>query len=215
MFVVFASNKTGTAKDKHDLKRKALTELGNQIRAETITGRRRGQVATGRRPATFTVPPSESVESRLYGCSGAGTQRTHSLLLQNSMVRGLLRDPGSDSGKRERQDGGASGVWATGMASLAGTGCAGGTRRPNKDGNHYVWLPPVIFFLKEFLYFCYLFIYLFLAVLGLCFCARAFSSCGKRGPLFITVRGPLTIAASVVAEHRLQTRRLSNCGSRA
>ena len=54
-----------------------------------------------------------------------------------------------------------------------------------------------------------------MAVLGLRFCARAFSSCSKWGPLFITVRGPLTIAASVVAEHRLQTRRLSNCGSRA
>ena len=54
----------------------------------------------------------------------------------------------------------------------------------------------------------------FLAVLGLCFCARAFSSCGKRGPLFIAVHGPLTIVASLVAEHRLQTRRLSNCGSR-
>ena len=60
----------------------------------------------------------------------------------------------------------------------------------------------------------YLFIY-FLAVLGLRFCARAFSSCGKWGPLFIAVRGPLTIAASLVVEHRLQTRRLSNCGSRA
>ena len=59
------------------------------------------------------------------------------------------------------------------------------------------------------------FIYLFLAVLGLRFCARAFSSCGKRGPLLIAVRGPLTIAASLVAEHRLQTRRLSSCGSRA
>ena len=59
----------------------------------------------------------------------------------------------------------------------------------------------------------YLFIYLFMAVLGLCFCARAFSSCGKWGPLFITVRGPLIIAASLVAEHRLQTHRLSNCGS--
>ena len=46
-----------------------------------------------------------------------------------------------------------------------------------------------------------------MAVLGLRFCARAFSSCGKRGPL--------TIAASLVAEHRLQTRRLSNCGSQA
>ena len=54
-----------------------------------------------------------------------------------------------------------------------------------------------------------------MAVLCLRFCARAFPSCGKRGPLFIAVRGPLTIAASLVAEHRLQTRRLSNCGARA
>ena len=62
-----------------------------------------------------------------------------------------------------------------------------------------------------------------MAVLGLSSCARAFSSCGKRGPLFIAVRGPLfiavhgpfSIAAALVAEHRLQTRRLSNGGSRA
>ena len=54
-----------------------------------------------------------------------------------------------------------------------------------------------------------------MAVLGLRFCARAFSSCGKWVPLFIAVRGPLIIAASLVAEHRLQTHRLSNCGSRA
>ena len=52
-------------------------------------------------------------------------------------------------------------------------------------------------------------------MLGLRFCARALSSCGKRGPLFIAVRGPLTVAASLAAEHKLQTRRLSNCGSRA
>ena len=58
------------------------------------------------------------------------------------------------------------------------------------------------------------FIYLFMAVLGLCFCVRAFSSCGKWGPLFIVVRGPLIIAASLVVAHKLQTRRLSNCGSR-
>ena len=51
-------------------------------------------------------------------------------------------------------------------------------------------------------------------MLGLCFCARAFSSCGERGPLFIVVRGPLTIVASLVAEHRLQMCRLSSCGSR-
>ena len=54
-----------------------------------------------------------------------------------------------------------------------------------------------------------------MAVLGLSLCARASSSCGKWGPLFIVVRGPLTIAASLTVEHRLQTRRLSNCGSRA
>ena len=49
-----------------------------------------------------------------------------------------------------------------------------------------------------------------MAVLCLRFCARASSSCGKRGPFFIAVRGPLTVAASLVAEHRL-----SSCGSRA
>ena len=54
-----------------------------------------------------------------------------------------------------------------------------------------------------------------MTVLSLRFCARAFSSCGKWGPLFIAVRGPLTIAASLVVEHSLQTRRLSNCGSQA
>ena len=54
-----------------------------------------------------------------------------------------------------------------------------------------------------------------MAVLGLRFCARAFSSCGKRGPLFIAVRGPLIIAASLVAEHGLQTSRLSSCDSQA
>ena len=54
-----------------------------------------------------------------------------------------------------------------------------------------------------------------MAVLGLHFCARAFSSCGKWGPLFIAVRGPLAVMASLVAELRLQMRRLSNCGSRA
>ena len=53
----------------------------------------------------------------------------------------------------------------------------------------------------------------FLAVLGLCFCVRAFSSCGERGPLFIAVHRPLIVAASPVVEHRLQTRRLSSCGS--
>ena len=54
--------------------------------------------------------------------------------------------------------------------------------------------------------FIYLFIYLFnlfLAVLGLCCCARAFSSCGERGLLFVAVHGFLIAVASLVAEHRL------------
>ena len=57
--------------------------------------------------------------------------------------------------------------------------------------------------------------YVCMAVLGLRLCARAFSSCGKWGPLFIAVHRPLTVVASLAAEHRLQTHRLSNCGSRA
>ena len=68
---------------------------------------------------------------------------------------------------------------------------------------------------SSFFFNIYLFIYLFLAVLGLRFCVRAFSSCGERGPLFIAVLGPLTVAASLLAAHWLQTRRLSSCGSRA
>ena len=61
----------------------------------------------------------------------------------------------------------------------------------------------------------FFFFLLFMAVLGLCFCARAFSSCGKRGHSSLRCAGLLTIAASRVAEHRLQTHRLSNYGSRA
>ena len=81
--------------------------------------------------------------------------------------------------------------------------------------NFFLISNPSLYFFYSNLLFIYLFLYLFLAVLGLRFCVRASSSCGKRGPLFIAVRGPLTIAASLVVEHRLQTRRLSSCGSRA
>ena len=57
---------------------------------------------------------------------------------------------------------------------------------------------PLLFFLIFFFkLWVYLFIYLFMAVLSLRFCARAFSSCGKWGPLFITVRGPLTVTTSL------------------
>ena len=64
----------------------------------------------------------------------------------------------------------------------------------------------IMFFFFFFLNFG--FIYLFMAVLGLRFCARAFSSCGKWGPLFIAVRGPLLLrstgsrrAGSVIVAH--------------
>ena len=49
----------------------------------------------------------------------------------------------------------------------------------------------------------YLFIYLFLAALGLCCCVWAFSSCGERGLLFVVVHGLLIAVASLVVEHRL------------
>ena len=73
----------------------------------------------------------------------------------------------------------------------------------------------VIFFFFFFLRnVVYLFIYfwlrwVFVSVQGISPVAAS------GGPLFIAVRGPPTIAAPPVAEHRLQTRRLSSCGSRA
>ena len=54
-----------------------------------------------------------------------------------------------------------------------------------------------------------------MAVLGLISVRGLSLVAASRGPLFIAVRGHLTVAASLVAAHRLQTRRLSNCGSRA
>ena len=59
-----------------------------------------------------------------------------------------------------------------------------------------------------FLFVFYKFIYLYLAVLGLRCCARAFSSCGERGLLLVVVCGLLIAVASLVVEHGLQERRL-------
>ena len=59
---------------------------------------------------------------------------------------------------------------------------------------HYIKNPHMCF---------YLLIYLFLAVLGLRCCTRAFSSCGERGLLFAAVPGLLIAVASLAAEHGL------------
>ena len=62
-------------------------------------------------------------------------------------------------------------------------------------------MPKVVFFF--FNKFIYLFIYLFLAVLGLRCCVQAFSSCGEHGLslLFLAVHRLLIVVASLVAEH--------------
>ena len=56
----------------------------------------------------------------------------------------------------------------------------------------------VFLFFNKFIY-----IYLFLAALGLRCCAWAFSSCGEQGLLFVVVRVLLTAGASLVAGHGL------------
>ena len=57
------------------------------------------------------------------------------------------------------------------------------------------------FNIYKFIYF----IYLFLAALGLRCCARAFSSCGERGLLFVVVRGLLIAVASCCGARALGT----------
>ena len=52
-------------------------------------------------------------------------------------------------------------------------------------------------------FFLIYFIYLCSAVLGFCYCAWAFSSCGERGLLFVAVHGLLIAVAALVAEHGL------------
>ena len=54
-----------------------------------------------------------------------------------------------------------------------------------------------------------------MAVLGLHCCAGAFSSCGKRGLLFIVVLGLLTALASRCRARALEHAGFSSCGTRA
>ena len=100
----------------------------------------------------------------------------------------------------------------------------GYSRKQKRQGLYSLEVQSRFFFFIINSYSIYLFIYLFIfSCVGSSFRARAFSSCGKRGPLFIVVRGPLfiavsgplTITAPPIAGHRLQTRRLSSCGSQA
>ena len=59
-----------------------------------------------------------------------------------------------------------------------------------------------VFFFEIYLFiYLFIYLYLFLAALGLCCCARAFSSCGVQGLLFDAVHGLLTAVASLVGEH--------------
>ena len=69
--------------------------------------------------------------------------------------------------------------------------------------SHYAFF---LFFNKFFFFsliIIYLFIFIFLAALGLHCCMQAFSSCGERGLLFVAVRRLLIVMASLVAEHGL------------
>ena len=65
--------------------------------------------------------------------------------------------------------------------------------------DHIGQVAKLLFLKNKFIYL----IYLFLAVLGLHCCTRAFSSCRERGLLFIAARGLLIAVASLVAEHGL------------
>ena len=67
------------------------------------------------------------------------------------------------------------------------------------------------FFLNNYLFIYFWLGWVFVSVRGLSLVVAS----GGWGALFIAVRGPLTVAASLVAEHTLQRCRLSSCGSRA
>ena len=81
--------------------------------------------------------------------------------------------------------------------------------RYNSSFRSFRWLKNIqLYGFKLFFFLIYLYIYFF--YFWLCW---VFVS--VRGLSPVAVSGPLTVAPSPVAEHRLQTRRLSICGSRA
>ena len=71
---------------------------------------------------------------------------------------------------------------------------------PDVFCEYFLWSVVCIFI---FFLFLKLFIYLFIAVLGLRCCTRAFSRCSEWGLLFVVVHRLLIAVASLVVEHRL------------
>ena len=59
----------------------------------------------------------------------------------------------------------------------------------------------------------FIYLFLFLAALGLRCCVQAFSSCIECRLLFVAVCGLLIAVASLVVEHGLWVHGLSSCGS--
>ena len=84
-----------------------------------------------------------------------------------------------------------------------GRGCGSQIQLQAQEGfaEPIVCFPP--FFLKKTLTVYFIYLFVFLAALGLRCCARAFSSYSERGLLFVAVRGLLIAVPSLVAEHRL------------
>ena len=87
---------------------------------------------------------------------------------------------------------------------------------------HQAFGPCIVHFWIRYISGTVLFLYIFFVLfcffggVGSSFLCEGFLQLWQvGGSLFIAVNGPLTIAASLVAEHRLQMRRLSSCGSRA
>ena len=52
-------------------------------------------------------------------------------------------------------------------------------------------------------FFSKVYLFNFLAVVGLCCCVLPFSSCREWGQLLVEMRGLLFVVASLVSEHRL------------
>ena len=94
---------------------------------------------------------------------------------------------------------GGPSAWLADACFLAVSSHGGGKSKRERAGESSLMSFNVYFFFFTF----YLFIYLFMAVLGLRFCARAFSSCGQVGA---------TLHRGAGASHY---RGLSCCGAQA